>query len=226
DYEEDVTGACRPLLRALEVWPASRAAVELVEELEPQFSQAEREYTIQTSFWATEVAVAPSGAAGSSVTVDGTPIEDGEEAVVPLELGSNTVEIVVSDGAAATDYRLVVHRREPIRIPYPVTGARFGNAVVASGDFLVVGAPGATRLVAFERTGPGIWEDIGEIAGGPGFGTSLAYDGTTLAVGAPNEPMGADDYIGALHLFRQTGSGFEEEQRSVMSVLTAAHALG
>nr|PZN21700.1 MAG: hypothetical protein DIU78_17000 [Pseudomonadota bacterium] len=227
DYEETTTGTCRPLLRSLAVLPAAPEADDLVEELDPDFSRARLTYTVQTSFWVTEVWIAAEGASGSRVTVDGTSIEAGEAARVPLELGENVVDIVVASDDESTDYRLTVQRRLPIRLSYPVTGALFGHAVAASGDLLLVGAPGATRVVAYQRTAPGVWENQSEITGPAGFGTSLAYDGETLAVGAPDEPMGGDQYIGAIHLFRQASNGeFQEDQRTVMSVPSAVRLLG
>ena len=100
------------------------------------------------------------------------------------------VYAVGPDGAAATAARLTSPSAE---------GAdRFGAALVAAGDLLVVGAPGSAggrgAVYRFERDGDA-WRPAGAfvpegLTAGARFGASLALSGNTLFAGAPGQAGG------------------------------------
>ena len=103
----------------------------------------------------------------------------------------------------------------------PSASARFGTALALQGTRLVVGAPGETvgaelrrgAAYVFDATAitPALQRDRMLGAGGDGddeFGSSLAIDGATLAVGAP----GAFAAEGAAFVFVAFGNNWVQQQ--------------
>ena len=114
--------------------------------------------------------------------------------------------------------------------PSSGTDNQFGNALAVSGDLLAIaawqedgGSPGingdqtdtsATNAGAaylFEVDASGSWQQIAYVkASNPGtdhkFGTAIAIDGDTLAVGAPGENTGAER-SGAVYVFTRDAAG-------------------
>jgi hypothetical protein len=104
----------------------------------------------------------------------------------------------------------------------------FGAPIALVGDVLIAGAPAGYNPVfslggetpgavyVFRRDGSG-WQPTQKLlpsdtAPEDLFGASLAYDGTTLVVGAPGaDAAGADR--GAVYVFTDTGSAFAETAR-------------
>ena len=111
-------------------------------------------------------------------------------------------------------FTLEVRRDKPEEFGYGkaaaiANDARFGTALAAAGDLLVVGAPdrsGGGEAIVFRRRGRA-WQEEAVLHGqGPGdrFGAAVATDGTTILVGAPAEAgrgaayvFGAPDWTGA-----------------------------
>jgi len=101
----------------------------------------------------------------------------------------------------------------------------FGAAVAVDGDIAIVGAPddedpngseGGSAYV-YVRSG-GTWTEQeklvpGDGDGGDGFGTSVAVDGSTAVVGAPNDedPNGTDG--GSAYVFVQSGGSWSQETK-------------
>lgn len=98
-------------------------------------------------------------------------------------------------------------------------GGLLGNAVALAADEVLLGAPGADRVVRFAPDGSGGWVRVGVLEpaggrapalasgeGGPpqGFGASLAVDGGTLLVGAPL----AAGRTGRVERWRRDGDGW------------------
>ena len=90
-----------------------------------------------------------------------------------------------------------------------IPGSSFGSALAMDGVLLVIGAPdetnpedvsaGAAHLFTLVSGGEGgtlSWEETGDVlydpaaVGGEGFGSAVAINGTTIAVGAPNPGEG------------------------------------
>ncbi len=96
-------------------------------------------------------------------------------------------------------------------------GSSFGLAVDLDGDTFVAGAPSDDALFAnagaayvFERGPDGLWsEQVKLISSQPGFedsfGSSVAIEGDTIAVGAPSDPIGQ----GAVYIFGRNIGGPE-----------------
>ncbi|MDE2943171.1 MAG: choice-of-anchor B family protein [Gemmatimonadota bacterium] len=105
----------------------------------------------------------------------------------PAQPGAVYVYAVGPDGAAAMAARLTS--------PSPEGADRFGAALFAAGDLLVVGAPGSDggrgAVYRFEREGDA-WRPAGAfvlegLTAGARFGASLVLDGSTLFAGAPGQ---------------------------------------
>jgi choice-of-anchor B domain-containing protein len=89
-------------------------------------------------------------------------------------------------------------------------GARAGSAVLLAGDRAYVGAPGAARVFALQRSGTGDWSVAGEMqpAGDPRgtqFGFSVAVAGDEVWVGAP----GVDGSNGRVFRFAAAAGGWQ-----------------
>ena len=97
-------------------------------------------------------------------------------------------------------------------------GEGFGASLALVEDTLFVGAPGddargfnAGAVYAFEKNEEGSWSQVAKlkpITSSPfgEFGASVAYDGTTLVVGAPSTSGGSDRAL----IFYRSGSGWVE----------------
>ncbi|MEL6714337.1 MAG: hypothetical protein AAFP86_11220 [Planctomycetota bacterium] len=107
-----------------------------------------------------------------------------------------------------------------------VQGDNFGASIARDGDTLVVGAPETAsvtsgtpgRVFVFERVSSSQWDEVTVLSppdGVPGdtFGTSVAVDGDTLLVGAPNH----DDAVrpgGSTYVYtRDAGGNWSLSQR-------------
>lgn len=67
----------------------------------------------------------------------------------------------------------------------------YGNSVALDEEWAVVGAPGTDAAFVYRRSGSG-WALVQTLTeDDPSFGSSVAVDGLTLAVGAPRNPSGA-----------------------------------
>jgi choice-of-anchor B domain-containing protein len=91
-------------------------------------------------------------------------------------------------------------------------GDRFGHAFAASGDLLIIGAPGAANgageAYAFTRE-VGSWREVARLtspngSAGDAFGASVALAGDVALIGAP----GRQNRTGSVTVFRRTASGW------------------
>lgn len=116
-----------------------------------------------------------------------------------------------------------------LTIPEAVNSG-FGEAVDISGDTVVVGAtdlnigPGdqAGSVYVYERT-DGRWTQSARLTSGDGrdgfqydqhFGRSVAIEGETLVVGAPDaDHAGVGDNSGAVYIFKRAGDAWEQTAR-------------
>jgi len=95
-------------------------------------------------------------------------------------------------------------------------GDWFGGRVAVSGDVLVVGAPGVQRGVGacyvFRRTVAGQWNFEQKlvpsvVTTGEAFGNTIAIDGATIVVGAPNDKVDGVQQRGSVSVFRRSTTG-------------------
>jgi hypothetical protein len=83
-------------------------------------------------------------------------------------------------------------------------------AVGCPGDDLT-GAPQAGRVRIYSRDSAGVWSLQDSVTAitpqtDAGFGTSVAFDGAKLVVGAPGEDVGGEGDTGAAYVFTQSGT--------------------
>lgn len=213
----DASGAqCRPVLARLTVVASNPNDPTLIGALQPAFSAQQINYSVDVSFWATQIGLGVAGPSGSTVLVNGAAVVGTSAGNLPLSPGNNTFNLVIRNAAGRqSSYALVIRRREPIRIPSPEAGQRFGSSLTAAGDVLVVGDFGSGTVYTFRRTAPGRWEHQANLAlrglsgDGSTVDSALSFDGTTLAVGAYAQAVGGVADSGALHLY-QLSSGWTE----------------
>ncbi|HEV3470553.1 MAG TPA: thrombospondin type 3 repeat-containing protein [Pyrinomonadaceae bacterium] len=115
----------------------------------------------------------------------------------------------------------------------------FGNSVAVSGDTAVVGAfvdddpvRGANTGAAyvFVRTGT-TWAlqqklTAGDALAGDRFGSAVAIDGDTIAVGAMFADVGAAGNAGKVYVFTRSGSTWTEQQQLTASDFKSSDNLG
>lgn len=144
---------------------------------------------------------------------------DGDRAAVASRFdddsfpNSGSVYVFVRD---ATDWV----EEDKVVASEPLGNANFGSGLDLNGDSLIVGAPGGTgsagRAFIYIRSASD-WNEVDILdpsdgVAGDGFGRSVSIDGTVAAVGAPiAAPQGASS--GAVYLFADEGSGWQETQK-------------
>ncbi|MCK5689125.1 integrin, partial [Myxococcota bacterium] len=162
---------------------------------------------------------------------------DTASGAIALEVGLNTVTIIVEDNGHQRTYTISV-TRDSSGAPLPAAYIKasntdaldvFGVAVALSGDTLVVGAPSeasdATGIDGAQDNNlepyngavyvfinnAGTWEQQAYIkadfAKNQSFGDAVAIDGDTLVVGAPWDSSGATTIDGIRDDASQTGAG-------------------
>ena len=167
------------------------------------------------------VTVTPTASdSGSTITVNGNPVESGV-ASGPISL-SGTVTIIgiivtASDGVTSKDYTVVIHKiisSVYLKASNPETNDGLGMSISISGDMIVVAAPfessNATGVngdqsdnssswsgaaYVFTRTA-GVWSQQAYLKASntetiDSFGWSVAFSGDTIVVGAPFEDSGS-----------------------------------
>ena len=116
-----------------------------------------------------------------------------------------------------------------LELPQNVVLSDFGSAVAMNDSMLAVGAPGfiteseaqagnPLRVAIYERLGRD-WQ-FKEALTGTGsdlnddFGSSVALDGTMLAVGAPEDDEGESNGSGAVYVFEFDGDSFKQMDKA------------
>ena len=140
---------------------------------------------------------------------------------------AGSVYVYVRDGSNWSEQAQLVP-------PSPSNNLVFGIAVAVSGDTIAVGASqddevsSANSGAVYVYTRSGISWTLQQrlIASDPsvgaGFGSALAVDGDSLAVGAPN----ANGGTGAAYVFTRSGSNWSEQQRLLGSDTAANDFFG
>ena len=160
-------------------------------------------------------------------------VTDANDQVVParLEHRGGRVLIAVNDAHAA--YPLTV---DPMvwleQKVFESTGAaldQFGFSVSVDGTTAFVGTPQATvngnadqgAVYVFDESN-GVWTQTQRLTASGGapydsFGTSVAFDGTTAVVGAPDATANGNAYEGAAYVFTESGGTWTQAQELVSS---------
>lgn len=152
---------------------------------------------------------------GAAVDLDGDRLLVGApRAEGPLSgsLGAGQARVYLRDGLTWQEEAL-------LETPAPPLSAAFGNAVALDGDTAAVGLPGLDLPGGLDQGGVGLFSrasgawvleatlTVQPVTADPArLGASLALDGDTLAVGAPDASVAGQAGAGAVHLFtRQAG---------------------
>lgn len=218
--------------------------------LSPAFDIATTSYQVILPITTQTIALTPSAPFGTSITVLGQTVTSGQPWSSPaLNLNDNTVSIVVSQsGRPSRTYTVTVTRGQQqayVKSSNSESSDVFGTSVAISGDTMVVGAPGEDS----SATSVGGNQNINDAAGsgaayvfvrsgstwtqqaylkasnaktGDGFGKSVAIDGDTIVVGAPDEdacaatinatPASYDCAAsGAAYVFARAGSVWSQQ---------------
>ena len=114
----------------------------------------------------------------------------------------------------------------------------FGESVAISGNTAVVGAPGddtpagadAGSAYVFFRTGS-TWTEqqkltASDAAAGDRFGSSVAIDGDTVVVGAPDDNVAGQTAQGSVYAFLRSGVTWTEQQKITAADGAAQDAFG
>ncbi len=186
----------------------------------PKFASDVSDYTLDVPLLTTWLEVVVTAPAGTTVTVEGAPVVNGHSARIELAAGSTKLAVVASAPGGKTTYSLEVRRGVGV-VAYLKSlashaGAECGSAIGASGNTVALGCPrdgvtaagperGAVFLYSLGKDG---WKFDQAVTAATGadadrFGTSLALDGDTLVVGAPNRAQNQ----GAAYVFTRDATG-------------------
>lgn len=131
-----------------------------------------------------------------------------------------------NDGLATDPVELVKHE---IAADDGAAGDSFGYLVSLYGRTAVVGAPAATigsnqaqGAVYVFRHENGTWTQVQKLTASDGaafddFGNSVAFDGKTLLVGAPDAAVNGNAGQGAAYVFTQSAGVFSQTQKLLAS---------
>ncbi|WP_152629543.1 cadherin-like beta sandwich domain-containing protein [Haliangium ochraceum] len=185
--------------------------------LAPIFAPHVTSYRLSVSLLVADLNLQPTAAsAAATVSVDGSALEPGAGASVPLDIGDNVITIeVTAEAGNLSSYTLTVTRTAAVFDPRyikaddPISGEEYGTSVSLDGDFLAVGVPKAAGVhpddpdrqlsesggvYVLRREGTVWFTDAYLTAANAGsldlFGASVALSGDMLAVGAPGEASG------------------------------------
>ena len=219
-FVKDDAEVCVPLLAALGV---SRGA------LAPSLNALDTRYALDLGLLDHALVITPLAADGVRIEVDGTQVRSGEQyRLEALPLGRRTLSIALSmPGGGARTYTIELARsgaqRAYLKAGTPRAGDRFGYSLAFDGETIVVGAPdqdsGSGTGAVMESGGAHVFTREGDGFGLPHalaarmpraqafFGTAVAVDGDTLAVGAPGDSGG-----GAVYVYVRDEAGSWSEQ--------------
>ncbi|MBX3335068.1 MAG: cadherin-like beta sandwich domain-containing protein [Nitrospira sp.] len=198
----------------------------------------------------TSVTVTPTATdAGTTITVNSTPVTSGNASgAINLPSGNTTITLILTANGVSNTYTITAHRlAQQAYGKASNTGSddRFGWSVALDGDTLAVGAiteeSNATGIngnqadnsagnsgavYVFTRSG-GTWTQQAYVkasntGSGDLFGTSVALDGDTLAVGAQFEDSNATGIngnqadnsageAGAVYVFTRSGTTWTQQ---------------
>lgn len=208
--------------------------------LDQIFQDIQTSYTASVNFLVNSVRVnATLSDSGASMTVNGVAASSGvDTAPIYLAEGSNMINIAVTapGGGVTITYSIDITRQAAITFAQqPPTGAaatgeaitdNFGVSIAISGDTMVVGADRNDVTTGTSEDGAayvfirnnGSWTQqaklIADNAGSTdSFGHSVAIDGDTIVVGAPNEDGSGLLNDGAAYVFTRNNNGVWTQQK-------------
>jgi hypothetical protein len=202
-YAGDGESGCQPLLAGLTLsCPSDNLTI----------TRDQRDYRLTVGLLCQQLTIQPQAPAGTSFKVNGMPLAaEGSWSSELLKLGESNVELsLISKTGFNTSYKLAIERTGSqtgfLKASNPDEDDRFGFRAAFSGDTLVVAAPwedgggsgvnppddnavsNSGAVYVFVRKGKD-WVQQAYLKAdkpqsGAYFGTSVAIDGDTIAVGA------------------------------------------
>lgn len=153
----------------------------------------------------------------------------GARVAATLRAAGRTIVLGIDDAGAR--YPLTV---DPLvwiqrRLDAGVAGNSVGSAVAMSGTLAVIGAPltnvgnnGMPGAAYVFSHADGRWSDIQELVppdgtSGERFGTSVAIDGATILIGAPEQQVGSHIGQGSAYLYTESGGTWSFAQEITSS---------
>lgn len=211
--------------------------------LDQIFQSTQLSYTSSVNFLVNAIGeTATLQNSGASLTIDGKSATSGSVTTpVYLATGSNTVKTVVTatDGVTTRTYSIDVTRKtladvlqQSSSLSDALSNDDFGVSIAISGKTMVVGADyrdtgvysnnGAAFVYTYD-TSSGKWIyqttlTASSPANNDHFGKSVAIDGNTIVVGAPDQDT-AGFNAGAAYVF--TGSGSSWAQQGMLTVTSS-----
>lgn len=247
-YSGDGERGCAPLLLSLQ--PSCG-------ELEPELSEGVFDYRLHAPFVCQSIHFAATFPANSRVLVsDATLTAETSWELTPVKLGETTLPLrVVSEFDVISKYNVTIERigGQTAYIKANNTDSLdfFGFNLAASGSALVAGAPYEDSESSGDPTSNGasnsgaayVFESQQDswiqqayikaesVQSGEFFGTGVALDGNTLAVGAPNaDPLEYPDpsgtRSGAVYIFQRQNSTWVQQARLTPSSGNSADMFG
>ncbi|HMI92863.1 MAG TPA: hypothetical protein VK509_15920 [Polyangiales bacterium] len=222
-FVKDEAEACVPLLTGLGVSSGT---------LVPALNAIDTRYALELGLLAEALVITPLASDDVRIEIDGMRLGSGEQfRLDTLPLGQRVLVITLShaDGGARTytiDLERAGAQRTYLKAGEPAAGDGFGRSVAFDGETIAVGAPnrdsGSGASAANESGAAYVFARDGASFGAPmmlsattprteaHFGTAIAVDGDTIAIGAPEDSGG-----GAVYVFVRDGAGadFREQAR-------------
>lgn len=170
---------------------------------------------------------------GNSVSISGeTVIAGAFNDVVGGAFGQGSARVFVSGGG--------IWNQQALLAPPPESNCgindEYGSAVAISGDTAVIGAPyddvgintnqGSVYILERNAGGPDNWGTVALLTASDGglndfFGTSVATDGDTVIVGAPNDTIGTNAIQGSVYVYERGSGGGESIWGQVKKLVIA-----
>jgi hypothetical protein len=176
------------------------------------------------------------GEAGAELRYTDLHVTDADGEVLPSRLAADglRISLILDDRGARYPLRvdpLLWLFQQKLVASDGADGDRFGSAVSASGDTVLVGAPSGDGNVADSGAAyvlvraAGAWTEQGKLTASDGaaddsFGSGVAIDGDLAVVGARSGDGNAAD-SGAAYVFARTASVWTEEHKLTASDGTA-----
>ncbi len=174
----------------------------------PGFDPQEHDYRLDLALLDSSVRFSASAEPGSSITVNGEPLDASSSALVELDAAGNKVEFVVTRNGTSSAYAVDVRRsldltRSAFVKQFDVSSfAMFGGSVAIAEDTLVVGRDESVDI--FKRWA-NTWTPAAHLTGAmdtpahANFGGAVALSGDTLVVSAQfagkNDGSGGAAYV-------------------------------
>lgn len=181
-----------------------------------------------------EIVNAPRGAGdafGSSVAVSGTTIVVGAPA--DDVFGPHGTAIIFARTGGVWAWQQMLYANDA------AAGDRFGAAVAISGTTVVVGAPNDDdfgivdqgSVYVFGRGRTGVWSQQQKLinlyaANSDGFGSSVATNGKTIAVGVPNDELFGTPNQGTALVYEWSSGAWQVHQWFLFTTGTVLPAFG